>query len=252
MKISVITVCYNSEKTIERTILSVINQTYSDIEYIIINGNSTDKTLDIIEKYKTKIAKVLTEDDKGIYDAMNKGNRLATGDYIIHLNSDDKLHDNDVIEKIAKFAQNNPTDIIYGDLVLKNENDKTFLKVQNHLNKLYLYKNTPCHPTIFFKKEILQKCENFDLKYKIASDFDLILKAFLKHKATYSYSNIPINIFSTGGISSSEKYLKTQDLERDEVIKTYFSKWEYVCYPFISKYFRSLSKLPVISFLFRI
>src|SRR5690554_4083025 len=115
MKFSIITVCKNSEATIENTILSVISQSYCDFEYIIVDGVSTDKTLDIVNKYRGSIAKIISEPDSGLYDAMNKGINAASGDYLFFLNSDDKFIDDNVLEKTYIKAKNNKAELLYGD-----------------------------------------------------------------------------------------------------------------------------------------
>jgi glycosyltransferase involved in cell wall biosynthesis len=131
MKISIITVCYNSQNTVESTIQSVLNQTYLNIEYIIIDGGSEDGTKDIINKYLDKIAKYVSESDKGIYDAMNKGITLATGEIIGFLNSDDIFFDNDIVLKIASlFTEFKLLDSVFGDIIFFNEKNKLLIKLK--------------------------------------------------------------------------------------------------------------------------
>lgn len=247
MKISVITVCYNSEKTIEDTVFSVVSQTYPDIEYIIIDGNSSDHTLDIIRKYGDKISKVISEKDSGIYDAMNKGIKNATGDYLFFLNSDDKfLHDKVVELAVNRIPESKP-EIVYGDMYMLNrESGNISLKKQNKFNKVYVFKNTPWQPTVFFKREVFDRCGNFRTDYRIVSDFDWMLNAILRHKASCHYIGIPITMFSSEGISS-DKHNQIHDKERKHVYGEYFTPFENRAYSIISKRFRSLTTIPVIS-----
>lgn len=248
MKISVITVCYNSENTIEHTIKSVIGQTYGNIEYVIIDGKSSDNTLSIIGRYKDKITKVISEKDNGIYDAMNKGVAYSTGDYLFFLNADDKFYDNYVIEKIVSRLSEHATDFIYGNLNVVNKDKNTsFIKKQDKLNKIYLLKNTPCQPTLFSHRRVFERCGIFNTDYKIVSDYEWILKAILEYKVSCQYVDVVINNFNIGGMSTNIKHNELQDKERDEVINKYFTPFYRKSYEFISKYMRSLTKYPLTS-----
>lgn len=177
MKFSVVTVVYNGEKTIEQTIKSVVNQTYPDIEYIVIDGGSTDKTLEIIKKYKEKIACVISEKDEGIYDAMNKGIRMATGDVISFLNSDD-WYEQGVFEKLAYYFESDSTvDIVsacpinvYEDKIIPETYWKKDVE-EVHLKILY------AHPATFHKKSLFDTVGLYNTKYKLAADPDWYLRA---------------------------------------------------------------------------
>ena len=182
-KISVITVCYNSEKDIEKTIGSVLSQSYPNIEYIIIDGKSTDHTLDIIDKYRTRIAKIISEKDAGIYDAMNKGVKSSTGEILYFLNSDDSFYDNNVIQNVAdKFNQDKQIDIVRGkvqfanipedDQVIFNDHQFAELKTRKDLfTKLYF-----CHQAIFAKRKLFDAIGLFNTKYKLVADLDWFLR----------------------------------------------------------------------------
>jgi len=205
MKISIITVCYNSDKTIEKTIQSVLAQTYIDVEYIIIDGDSKDKTIQIIKKYDTKITKWISEPDKGLYDAMNKGIALATGDLVGILNSDDIFTDNNVLENVAKFHQNNKIDASVGNIIQFNEEGKTVRKysAKNWNPEKLKIGFMPAHPAIFFKRELFDTYGNYQLDFKIGADYELITRFFLKHKISWKYSNITTTSMLIGGLSSS-------------------------------------------------
>ena len=157
LKISIITVTYNSAATLEQTILSVLDQSYQNIEYVILDGGSTDETLQIIEKYKTKISKFISEKDNGLYDALNKGIDLASGDIIGFLHSDDFYIDNTIIDQYAKTFIKNHSDAVYSDLFYVDRNDTNKIirkwKSGNHKPNSFLHGWMPPHPTFFVKKE---------------------------------------------------------------------------------------------------
>ncbi len=206
-KVSIITVCFNSEKTIRETIESVINQTYSNIEYVIIDGSSTDNTLNIINEYKNKISKIISEKDLGIYFAMNKGILHSTGDIIGFLNSDDIFSSNNIIEEIlANFNMKN-IDIVYGDLIyVKKEDPKTAIRywLSSKYDKNSLLKGwMPAHPTFYVKKDLYNKYGSFNTKYKISADYDLMIR-FLKNSTPCHVLYIPkiLIYMRTGGESN--------------------------------------------------
>jgi glycosyltransferase involved in cell wall biosynthesis len=204
MKITIITVCFNSEKTIEKTILSVLDQNYDNIEYIIVDGNSTDRTIEVINQYKSKITKVVSEDDKGLYDAMNKGIKLATGGIIGILNSDDVFYNKEVLKEVAKFHLNNSVDASGGNIV-QHKNGR-IVRLYNSSNwnpeKLKIGFMPP-HPSMFFKRELFEKYGYYKLDYISSSDYELILRLFLKNKLKYKYSGITTTSMTIGGVSSS-------------------------------------------------
>lgn len=187
MKISIITVSYNSASTIEDSLHSVFSQTcFSDVEYIIIDGGSTDGTLDILEKYREKFTIYISERDNGIYDAMNKGLNLATGDVIGLLNSDDLYTDNKVLEKVANMFSEYPLlDMLYGDLVYVKKMD-TNQVVRKWISKPYYPNffengNVPPHPTLFHHKRVYQIAGLFDTTYKFAADYEFMLRICKKY-----------------------------------------------------------------------
>ena len=191
MKISIITITYNSASTIEETLLSVINQTYKDIEYIIVDGKSTDDTLKIIEKHKAGISKLISEKDNGLYDALNKGIEMATGDVIALLHSDDFYIDTNVIQKYADTFLKNNSDSVYSDLyyVDKINTDKIIRKWKSgeYSSKSFVNGWMPPHPTFFVKKELYKKFGKFNLDFKSAADYELMLRFIQKNKISISY-----------------------------------------------------------------
>ena len=191
MKISIITVCYNSEDTIEYSINSVLSQDCGNIEYIIIDGNSSDNTKSIIEKYRDKISHFISEKDEGIYDAMNKGIAMATGDVIGVLNSDDFYTNKEVLSKVINlFSTKNP-DAVYGDLeYVSKENVKKVTrhwKAGEYKEGIFLEGWMPPHPTFFVKKNIYQLYGSFNTKLKSAADYELMLRFIHKEKIKLAY-----------------------------------------------------------------
>ncbi|MRX38746.1 glycosyltransferase [Flavobacterium sp. LC2016-23] len=205
MKISIITVCYNSAATIEKTILSVAEQTNKNVEYIIVDGNSKDNTLEIIKKHENKVTKWISERDKGLYDAMNKGIEMATGDLIGILNSDDVFNNELVLEQIAAFHKNNEIDASVGNILQHKENGKILRLYSSKFwspEKLRIGFMPP-HPSIFFKKDLFNKFGNYELGFKIGADYELITRFFLKNNITWKYSGITTTAMLVGGLSSS-------------------------------------------------
>ncbi len=206
MKFSIITATYNSEKTIKDAINSVASQTYKNIEHIIIDGASTDNTLSVINENSGKISKIISEPDKGIYDALNKGIKNASGDIIVFLHADDIYADNTVIEKAATLFSEKKTDSIFGDLqyVSKDDTNKiirywksgefTFSK----LKKGWM----PPHPTFFVRKEIYDKYGLFDTNFRIAADYDIILRFLGKYKISTAYLHEVMIKMRIGGESN--------------------------------------------------
>ena len=205
MRISIITVCFNSSKTIEKTFQSVQNQTYNDIEYIVIDGKSKDGTIKIIENHKEIISKYISEKDKGLYDAMNKGIALATGDIIGILNSDDIFVDDQVLEKVAEFHLKNTIDASVGNIVQFNELGKEVRKysAKNWNPEKLKIGFMPPHPSIFIKRKLFHEFGNYHLDFIIGADYELIIRFFLNHKISWKFSNITTTAMLIGGLSSS-------------------------------------------------
>jgi glycosyltransferase involved in cell wall biosynthesis len=206
LKVSIITVVRNGEDTIKCAIESVVNQTHPNIEYIIIDGVSSDSTLEIIKPYKDKIACIISEPDNGIYDAMNKGIELASGDIIGILNSDDFYIDGLVIDKVVKEFERN-IDCLYADLVyVRSENLNKVVRYYDSSQftpSKFAYGWMPAHPTFFVKKDIYNKYGVFRTDLKIAADFDLMLRFLYTHNLTYFYIQEPIIKMRMGGVSTS-------------------------------------------------
>ena len=187
LKVSIITVCYNSSETIENTIQSVVSQNYSNIEYIIVDGLSSDDTLKIVERYKNKIAKVISEKDNGIYDAINKGIAIATGDIIAILHADDFYTNENVISRIVNSFENNKVNAVYGDLQYVDRFDTNQIKrnwISGEYNKANFLKGwMPPHPSFFATKECYNKFGVFNTTLKSAADYELMLRFLYKHNS---------------------------------------------------------------------
>ncbi len=205
MKVSIITSSFNNEYTIGDTIKSVINQSYSNIEYIIIDGKSTDKTIKTIELFKDKIHYFLSEKDKGVYYALNKGLSVATGELIGFLHADDIYANKSIIENVVKKLEEEKTDSIYGNLLYVDKSNTKIIR--NWISGKYNYNKIktgwmPPHPTLFVKKNIYDKYDGFDTSFRIASDYDLILRFLGKHKISVSYIDEVFVRMRLGGISN--------------------------------------------------
>ena len=207
LKVSIITVCFNSEKTIEDTIKSVVNQTYENIEYIVIDGGSTDKTIEIINKYKENISTLISEKDNGIYDAINKGIKLASGDIIANLNSDDFYIDNKVISDVVAAFNEAKTDLLYADLYYVDTKDTSkiirYWKSKQYKEGLFLKGWMPPHPTFFVKKEVYQNYGMFNLEFKSAADYEIMLRFIHRYKASITYLPRVIVRMRVGGVSNA-------------------------------------------------
>ena len=207
MKISIITVCLNSAKTIRQTINSVLSQTYQNIEYIIIDGASNDETCDIVLEYKNNIAQFISEPDKGLYDAINKGISLASGDIVGILNSDDFYENNRVLEDVVNhFKLFSDTDLASGDVVFVRPNDLN--KIIRHYNGNHFkswklrFGWMPAHPATFIRKSAYDKVGIYALGYKIAADYEMFVRLLLVHKLKYSRINKILVRMRTGGAST--------------------------------------------------
>ena len=222
MKISIITVCYNSEKTIMDTIDSVLLQDYPDIEYIIIDGLSNDNTSNIINQYRGSIAKVISEPDNGIYDAMNKGIKHATGDVIGILNSDDFFENSFVISDVVNHFNSNPqADFIIGDVVyvkrLEREKITRFYSSRKFKPFKLRFGWMPPHAATFIKKEVYDSIGRYSLGFKISADYELFVRMLLVHKLVYSRIDQVLVRMRTGGVSSAG--LKSNFLLNAEIVK---------------------------------
>ncbi|MBY0543709.1 MAG: glycosyltransferase [Sphingobacteriaceae bacterium] len=218
-KLSVITIVYNNVAAIERTMLSVLNQTYKNIEYILIDGASTDGTIDVINLYKDRLAQFISAPDKGIYDAMNKGLALATGDYVLFMNSGDEIYSPETVA--AVFASAISGDIYYGETEMFDENWKSLgqrrHRAPEHFDwHSFKFGMNISHQAIYIKRSLTQP---FDLKYKYSSDIDWILKATKKSSSIVN-THLYVAKYLVGGISK-QKHLASLK-ERFKILSHYY------------------------------
>ena len=206
-KVSIITVCFNSTKTIRDTIESVISQDYPNIEYIIIDGGSSDETVAIVKEYADRIAVIVSESDRGIYDAMNKGVALASGDIVGMLNSDDVYMNEHAVSELMKTMQDARTDSVFADLVIVDPIDLG--KILRYYDSSYFTPSKfrfgwmPAHPTFFVKKGLYDKVGPYSLDYKISADYEMLIRLLWVEKATYTYLPKPVVKMRHGGASTS-------------------------------------------------
>ncbi|MDZ4822791.1 MAG: glycosyltransferase family 2 protein [Flavobacteriales bacterium] len=206
MKVSIITISFNSADTIEDTIQSVLSQSYRDIEYIIVDGASKDDTMNAVNQHLDEISKVISEKDRGIYDAMNKGVQLATGDIVGILNSDDFYADENVVSDVVKKFSETGCDGLYADLVYvdREKSDKIIRTWKAGEYKPGKFKRgwMPPHPTFFVKKKCYDEFGLYNIKLKSAADYELMLRFIHKHKIEVSYLPRVITKMRTGGQSN--------------------------------------------------
>ncbi len=208
MKVSIITITYNSEKYIENTIQSVVNQDYENIEYIIVDGLSTDNTLDIVNRYQDKISKIISEKDNGLYDAINKGIKAATGDIIGLIHSDDFLASDNVISKYVEKFKNTNAEGVYANLHYVDQHNTNKL-IRNWVSGEYkqgLFKKgwMPPHPTFYVKKEVYERYGLYrDDIFKSAADYEFMLRVIHKHQIKVAYLPIVTVKMRMGGVSNA-------------------------------------------------
>jgi glycosyltransferase len=242
MTISLITTCHNRKKTIENTIKSVLSQDYGKVEYIVVDGASTDGSLEIINCYDKQIAHIISEPDKGMYQAINKGIRLATGDIIGLMHSDDEFYSTKVLSKIAAIFEQTQADIIYGNGIYVNV-DKPEKIVRKWISGSYERKKIkqgwlPLHPTVYVRRNVFEQCGLYEESYKIAADSDMLIKMLFIHHFKVYYLNKYIVKMRMGGMSTS--------------FKSHLSKWKedirifrfHGFNPYIALGAKILSKIP--------
>lgn len=221
MKISIITAVFNKREFIEGCIKSVISQDYKDIEYILIDGGSTDGTMEVVNKYSDKITIVISEKDRGIFDALNKGVRIATGDYVGFLHSDDIYSNNGVIGKVADLLSVSGSDSLYGDLeyVSKRNTDKVirYWKAGGYKKNAFMNGWMPPHPTLFIRKQAYDKYGYFDTSLKVAADYELTLRFLYKNNISAVYLPDVLIKMRLGGNSNRNITNITRKMKEDYI-----------------------------------
>jgi len=217
--LSVITIVYNNAKDIERTMLSVLNQTYPSIEYIVVDGLSNDGTFEIIKKYEGRIAKFTSEKDEGIYDAMNKGLDLATGDYVIFMNSGDEFYDIDTVA--AVFASANDADIYYGETEMIDDVGQSLGQRRHKAPKRFTWRGfnlgmSISHQAIYIKRSLI---EPYDRRYQLSADIDWIIRAAKKAKKIVNVNRY-VAKYLVGGMSKTKH--RQSLAERFDIMKRHY------------------------------
>lgn len=237
MKVSIITVCYNSGQTIAHTLKSVASQTYPDIEYIVVDGLSKDNTLQVIQEHGTRVAKLVSENDNGIYDAMNKALALATGEVIGFINADDFYASNDSVSLAVNALRQSGADSCYGDLCYVEQEDTSkivrYWRSNSYRDGLFEKGWCPPHPTFFVKRAVYQMHGFFNLKYRIAADVELMARFLAVHKISSSYvPKVLIEMRMGGTTNRSLANVITQNREirralRSSGLRFYWPKFLY-------------------------
>lgn len=217
--LSVITVVYNNVSHIERTLLSVLNQTYSHIEYIVIDGASTDGTIQVIENYKDRIAKLISEPDKGIYDAMNKGLTYATGEYVLFMNSGDEFYAPETVATVFSTAHN--ADIYYGETEMINDKGESLGQRRHKAPEKFTWRSfkygmSVSHQAIYIKRSLV---EAYDPRYQLSADIDWIIRAAKKAKTIVNVNQY-VAKYLVGGMSKAKHRQSLQ--ERFDIMKRYY------------------------------
>lgn len=219
MKLSVITINFNNTKGLEKTLNSIVNQSFKDYEFIVIDGGSTDGSVDIIKQYADKISYWISEPDNGIYNAMNKGISKANGEYIHFLNSGDWFVDSLVLERI--FSVNRVGDVLYGDYYYIQNNNTTLFKYPEKLHNFWFYTGTLCHQAVFVKAKHQTKYM-FDESLRFVADWKVLYTLFIKDKCFFEYLNMSVSYYTLDGFSSKSENIEQLNKERLGVLKQEF------------------------------
>lgn len=238
MKISIVTVTYNSASTLRDTIESVLSQTYQDIEYIIVDGLSKDNTMEIVREYEPKFngrMRYVSEKDSGLYDAMNKGIKMATGEVVGIINSDDFYHRQDIIQIVAETMSDKYVQAVYGDVRFVNPNDlKTTVRYYSSRifrPSLFRYGFMPAHPTFFTYKKFFDEFGYYKLNYKIAADYELLVRFLHGHAVQAKYIQTDFMKMRTGGISTAS--VKSNIVLNKEIVRACKENGVWTCFPML-------------------
>lgn len=222
-KFTIITICLNESKNIRRTCESIASQTFKDKEWIVLDGASTDDTLEILSEFDTNITHLVSEPDDGIYHAMNKGIGISRGEYIIFMNGGDVFATNEALKIVAAAPQ---TDLIYGDIFLEKVGAE---KVQypTQIKENFLLKNMLPHQATFFRRELFYKFGIYDTSYKIAADYELYIRLLELAKVSHHHIAEPLAVFDRTGISSDQAFRALRKRENHRIRKKYFNRYRW-------------------------
>ncbi|NET34796.1 MAG: glycosyltransferase [Cyanothece sp. SIO1E1] len=245
MKVTLITVAYNSAKTIRKTLESIAAQDYPDIEHIVVDGASKDNTVEIVKEFQ-HVKKLISEPDKGMWDGLNKGLALAEGGIIGMLNSDDVYADNTIVSKVVAAFKAHQVDTIFGDIQFVSTKDPSkvvryYSSKHFHPSK-FRYGYMPAHPSFFVKREVYEKYGHFKADYKIAADYDLMIRFLKVHQVSYKYLDLMMVNMLIGGMSNDS--LKSIYILNKEIVRTCRENGIYTNLLIVSlKYFRKVFEL---------
>ncbi len=246
-KISIITASYNSESNISNALKSVYEQRYIDFEHIIIDGGSSDRTIDIINNYKKTVNNkykiiFISEPDFGIYDALNKGYKLCSADYILLLHSDDEFYDENVLDTISKEISQNKPDIMWSNLIfIKNGKKYRLWKSSKYKNIMLGW--IPPHPTLVIRKTVIKKIGNYDISYKISSDYDYMLRIFSGNYKLHYFDRYLYKM-KIGGVSTKKSLILNKLIEDLQILKKKYSYFSYFVYIF--KILRKITQFQIL------
>lgn len=254
MKLSIITINYNNAEGLKQTVNSVLNQTYKDFEHIVIDGNSNDGSIDVLKSKEAVNFKYISEPDSGIYNAMNKGIKTATGKYLLFLNSGDYLENENVLENVHHYL-NDDYSILAGSIIFEEHAGSRPREHPDKMTFSYLIGNAISHPSTFIKRDLFSKYGNYDESFKIVSDWAFFVKVLGLNNESYFKIPETITVFDTKGVSSKKENLDNVYIEREKVLAQYFPRIfnnendKYIFNKFIStnkrfKYLRIIDNYP--------
>jgi glycosyltransferase involved in cell wall biosynthesis len=221
--LTIITINYNDQDGLKKTVDSVIAQSLSNFEYIVIDGNSDDGSVEFLETIKRNHFKYVSQQDLGIYNAMNKGINMASGKYLLFLNSGDFLENKDVVTSVMPYLDNEYS-ILSGNLIFDENKVKRLRESPNKISFSYLVGNAISHPSTFIKRDLFSKYGNYDESYKIVSDWAFFMKILGLNNETYLKLPLTISVFDTQGVSSKEGNYKAIYAERQQVLESFFPR----------------------------
>jgi len=223
-KISVITINYNNVSGLKQTMDSVLGQTYNDIEYIVVDGGSNDGSKELIEQRGSALSYWVSEKDEGIYDAMNKGISKTTGEYLLFINSGDRIYEKTTIENVIPFLKG--TEIVYGNLKIEENGQLKDGYMPDAITLSQMMNDTLWHPVSFIKRELFLKYGNYNTQYKICGDYDFFFKTIISEKVTTKHINQFIAVFDLKGMSSDAKNVPIIKAEKEMIQRSYLSAKE--------------------------
>lgn len=228
MKLSIITVNLNNAAGLRKTIESVAGQSFSDLEYIIIDGGSNDDSISIIKEFSHKIIYWISEPDEGIYQAMNKGLKYSNGEVITFLNSGDEYYSPFSLEMAVNFIKKKwaEAELFFFDFIYQSDNGKTLISSLDVTNKYIIYGKGFGHPSTFYKKNLFELIGGFDENYRISADRVFYMKAIVQNKLAFAYLPFAVSVFHEGGLSTNSNYTDIMQEEDKNIINTYYNSFE--------------------------